>query len=238
MKQVVTQVADADLVKRAQGGDQEAHAQLQKQLQARLETMMLDAVGKVETMLDDGTAGDGKPASPKTASKGAAQTAKAAATASSSSSPPPPPSPAEASSQTAFNTLMASHFVNVDTPEALEAVLKGFERLPESERKRLEGITTRVSELAKKMKSRRDAKSPTNKAALAQGDDEHDEAAFEAAHLEDGEQGNDEHAEGGDEYDDESDEYDEEPAEGEVHDDDDQGVTYDPDPRDRKVLSL
>lgn len=237
MKQVVAEVADADLVKRAQGGDQEAHAQLQKQLQARLETMMLEAVGKVETMLDDGTAGDAKPVAGKKAGKASAAAGTAAKGKGKGAAPPSP----EAASQSAFNNLMASHFVNVDTPEALEAVLKGFERLPEAERKRLEGITSRVSELAKKMKSRRDTKPVAGDAARAQGgESDHDESAFEAAHLEDGgEHADDEHADG--EYDDEvveGDEYDDEAAEGDVHEDDDQGVTYDPDPRDRKVLSL
>ena len=256
----LSSVTDDSLLKKAQAGDADATAELQKNLQAKLESMMVTAAKEAKSVLashdrgknEGGTgAGAGGGASgssssskgkqSKTAPKvagGAAQQPGASSTSTGSKAASSGTKAATAAASNAAKTVAAA-------AASVNAILAELGKIPGQPAVDLDAIMNRLDGLAKqvgaqpadatskkaktKAKGKGKGKAVAAPAASARDDqdqwgDEDDEHADDAAH----------HVDGDDDgyYDDyeEGDEMD--------GDDDDQGVIYDPDERDKAVLSL
>jgi hypothetical protein len=257
----LSSVTDDNLLKKAQAGDADATAELQKNLQAKLESMMDTAAKEAKSVLAShdrgrneggagvgagggasGSSGSSKGKQSKKAPKvagGAAQQPGASSTSTGSKAASSGTKAATAAASNAAKTVAAA-------AASVNAILAELGKIPgqhaavdlDAIMNRLDGLAKQVGAQpaeasSKKAKTKAKGKGKGQAAAApaaSAGDDqdqwggEDDEHADDTAHHMDGDDdGYYDDYEEGDEMD---------------GDDDDQGVIYDPDERDKAVLSL
>ncbi len=248
-------VADDSLLKAAQAGDADATAQLQKNLQAKLESMMVSAAKEAKSVLSahergktDGATGTGtgtgtgssssksKGKQPKTAQKTggaggskAASSGKKATTAASASGGAKTVAAATAS----VNAILAElgKIPGQHSAVDLDAIMNRLDGLAKQVTAQSSNAAPKTTKTQGKVNGKGKGKGKGKPAAAPAASARDDEDQW----VEDDERADDAaHMDGDDDgyYDD-----DEDGDEMDV-DEDDQGVIYDPDERDKAVLSL
>jgi hypothetical protein len=254
-------VADDSLLKAAQAGDADATAQLQKNLQAKLESMMVSAAKEAKSVLsahergkNDGATGTGTGAgtgaggsgsSSSSSSKNKGKQSKTAQTAGGTAQPGTASSGKAASSGKKTATAVSGGAKTVAAATAsVNAILAELGKIPgQHSAVDLDAIMHRLDGLAKQVNAQSSHAAPkatkTQDKGKVNGKGKGKSATDPAASARDDE---DQWAEDDERADDAGDDegyYDDYEDGDEMEgDEDDQGVIYDPDERDKAVLSL